>query len=198
MSLDSSAASAAPAPVTVVVTRLVAPGREADFERWQERISRAAMASPGHLGVTVLRPQSEERLEYVVIFRFDGYDNLRVWMGSATRRALLAESKSFTLSDPEIQVLEGLEGWFSLPRRAQPAARYKIAVVSCLAIYPQVQVFGPLVGWLAGGLPGWLQSLLVTALVSIATPYAIMPAFVTLFWWWLYPEPAEKGAPERR
>ena len=43
-------------PVTVTIERRVAPGREADFEHWANRLTQAATEFPGFLGAGLLRP----------------------------------------------------------------------------------------------------------------------------------------------
>ena len=73
----------------------------------------------------------------------------------------------------------------------------KLSVLSCIAIYPQVQVFGWFVAWTAPGLPGLVQALVVTALISVATTYAVMPWLTGALAGWLYPEDGAGQGAER-
>ena len=66
-------------PVTVSVSRKVIAGKEKEYEQWLGGISKAGAKYPGHLGVNVLRPCSATKGEYVVIYRFDSYENARRW-----------------------------------------------------------------------------------------------------------------------
>ena len=50
MTQDDQAGSNAGLPVTVVVVRHPAPGREAELDAWAHGIVAAAEAFPGHLG----------------------------------------------------------------------------------------------------------------------------------------------------
>ena len=77
-------------PVTVVVTRRVKAGREADYEAWLARLLAAAAELPGYLGTTVQRPTSGSRT-YTSIFRFATVDELRRFEASELRRAALRE-----------------------------------------------------------------------------------------------------------
>lgn len=72
--------------VTAVISHYVRPGREQGYEEWLHGISQIARKFEGHNGITVLRPQSGSRAEYVIILRFDNYKNLCQWMRSPERQ----------------------------------------------------------------------------------------------------------------
>ena len=83
------------------------------------------------MGTNVVRPQPEIRPEYVVIFRFDGYENLKTWMTSNDREYWLARVRPSIASDPQIQQISGIEACFSIPGRAlQTPPRYKMALLT--------------------------------------------------------------------
>ena len=66
-------------PVTVVISRKVRPGKEAEFEAWLHGVCGDALRFPGHMGVNVLKPTEAGSREYVLIFRFDSYAHLAAW-----------------------------------------------------------------------------------------------------------------------
>jgi len=72
--------------VTVVTTRRVKPGREADFEVWLEGIGAEAARFPGLVGRRITRPADHDHPEYVIVFKFDSYPHLRAWTESPARR----------------------------------------------------------------------------------------------------------------
>jgi uncharacterized protein len=90
--LDGQApAGARPAsdePVTVLYSRRVRPGREADFEAWARGIVAAARQFPGHLGASVLDAPGSR--EYHILFSFADRRSLRAWLDSGERRRWLA------------------------------------------------------------------------------------------------------------
>jgi hypothetical protein len=73
-------------PVTLTVSRRVKRGREAEYETWLKGINQVAASFPGFCGVNVIRPSSNGQGEYVSIFRFDSYTNLKAWEESEIRR----------------------------------------------------------------------------------------------------------------
>ena len=64
-------------PVTVVVSRRAAPGRESDLEAWFSGVVDAAGQFPGHLGAEVYRPAPPENLDHVLVFRFATHSDLQ-------------------------------------------------------------------------------------------------------------------------
>jgi uncharacterized protein len=91
--------------VTVVISQLVKSGCEDAYEAWVKDIVSVARTYIGHLGTNVIRPQPGVRPEYVIIFRFDNYENLKRWMESRDREYWLNQGKSLVQSDPYIQQL---------------------------------------------------------------------------------------------
>src|SRR5688572_11746834 len=96
-------------PVTVVVTRRVKPGREADYEKWLASLIDDAKSLPGYLGTSVQRPGPSGPREYTSIFRFDGVEHLRRFEESDLRRRALAEVGAFVEADATWTELTGLE-----------------------------------------------------------------------------------------
>lgn len=101
--------------VTVVISQLVKAECENAYEAWLKDITSVARTYLGHLGTNVIRPQLGVRNEYVIIFRFDNYENLKVWMTSRDREYWLNQAQSLVESDPYVQQICGLEAWFSIP-----------------------------------------------------------------------------------
>jgi antibiotic biosynthesis monooxygenase (ABM) superfamily enzyme len=176
-------------PVTIAVSRRVKPGCEAEFEEIIAGITKAAMTFDGHLGTNIFRPINSADPEYLVIFKFDRMSNLRRWQESEVRRKWLARAETLTLCPPVIQILTGLETWFTLSTQQAivPPPRYKIALVTWLAVFPLISVINMLFGSVLNQLPLPLRSLVLTvALVSLMT-YVIMPQMTRVFARWLYP-----------
>jgi uncharacterized protein len=199
--------------VTVVTSRRVLPGREAEFEVWLDGIGRAAAAFPGMMGRRILRPRTaasnaaltarsapkartsfdvnsvHDQPDYVVVFKFDSYTHLRAWTESAERRAWLAKVEPLVTDPFRETILTGLERWFTLPGQPNlpPPTRFRMATVTLLVVYPLSYGLNALLGsWLAP-LPGPLRSLTVSVLMIILLTWVVMPRATRLFRRWLYP-----------
>jgi antibiotic biosynthesis monooxygenase (ABM) superfamily enzyme len=193
MAAAPSQPSTADEPLTVVSARRVRPGREAEFEVWLEGIGNVAKVFPGFLGRSIVRPSENEQGEYVTVFKFDKYANLKRWTESAERREWLEKVRPLCLDDLREHVLTGLERWFTLPARpgALPPPRHKMAAVTLLALYPMGIGLNVLLGPVLAPLPMPLRALVVSASMVLLATYVVMPRMARLFQRWLYPPSAK-------
>ena len=178
-------------PVTAVASRRVKPGREQEFEEWVAGIFASANRFPGYLGSEVLRPGDDPEDDvYRIIFRFDHASNLRAWQDSDERRRWLDKSRPLLHKEEKVDVLTGLETWFTLPSRPAepPPPRYKMAVVTWLAVVPVVFIMFSLFGQWLNLLPAWLRTLVFSAVTVTLMTYLVMPRMTRLFACWLYPD----------
>jgi uncharacterized protein len=63
-------------PVTVIVKRIAKKDKIKEFEEWLLGISKEVSRQEGSMGIDIIRPIDKSKLEYVVIFRFNNYENL--------------------------------------------------------------------------------------------------------------------------
>ena len=176
-------------PVTGVASRRIEPGREEEFEAWISGILGTVKGFPGYLGSDVLRPSgSETDDEYSILYRFDHASNLKRWEESDERRRWLDKAGPL-VREQTVRRLTGLETWFTLPsREGQPAPpRYKMAIVTWLAVFPTVLIIFTLFGPLLNLLPTVLRTLLFTLTMVTLMTYLIMPRMTRIFSFWLYP-----------
>lgn len=175
-------------PVTVVVSRLVKPGCEQAYEQWIKGITQEAMKFEGHLGIHVIRPPTDTYPEYVLIFKFDQYANLKKWIDSEVRQQWLEKSEHLVQENPKVQILRGMEAWFTLPgRQIKPPPRYKMAIILWLAVFTLLNIVPPLLAPIIGGLPPILRLLITSAIMVWLMTYLVMPFLTKLFYRWLYP-----------
>jgi antibiotic biosynthesis monooxygenase (ABM) superfamily enzyme len=181
-------------PVTVCVRQHVKRGREREFEAWLAGVGHAAAQFEGHQGLNVLRPSRSASPEYVYIFRFDSYAHLQRWETSPECHAWVQRPGELTEGKGTKQVLTGLEYWFTLPAMPglPPPPRYKMVLVTLLAIYPLstllTTMFSP---WLLR-LPPLPRGLTVSVALVLLMTYVVMPRLTRLFAHWLYP-PAQRA-----
>ena len=90
---------------TVIVSRKVILGREAELERWMQRVHSAATMQPGYLSDDHQPPDSRHPNEWVVTYQFTDTDALEAWLASPLRRKLIAEGRELIESDARHQVL---------------------------------------------------------------------------------------------
>jgi len=175
--------------VTVVTSRRVKPGCEAEFERWLEGIGAVAARFPGYLARHVTRPQDHEHPEYVIVFRFSNVAALRAYTESAERKEWLEKVKPLVLDDFKETALTGLETWFTLPGRPgqPPPPRYKMAAVTLLVVYPLSMGLSAALLPFLRGVPAPAQSLVMSVVMIFLMTWVLMPRATWLFRKWLFP-----------
>ncbi|MGW1627085.1 antibiotic biosynthesis monooxygenase [Streptomyces sp. NPDC002172] len=150
--------------VTVVVTRVVAAGKEEEFAQWADDVDRAAAGFAGHLGAVRLR--DGQGLHHLV-YRFDSAEHLDAWERSDTRNELLRRGNR--ISDPRSSRSADLAPWFTLQRRDVPP-RWKRFMTTWAAAYPCLLTIATLLKLLFPGLPQSaalaVNSFVLTALLT--------------------------------
>jgi uncharacterized protein len=187
-------------PVTTTVTRRVKPGHEPFYESFLEGIIADAARFPGHLGVEVFRPAAASTGEYRVVYRFDTSEHLDAWLHSDERAAWLERAEPHVVGPMRMQVLTGLETWFTLPDRPgiPPPPPYKMALLTWVTIFPLITivviVLEPLLERLA-----LVPRLAVTTAVTVPImTWLVMPRVTRLLRGWLYPDGLERSASRDR
>jgi len=178
-------------PITLVISEIVELNRIDEYEEWTKGINHAAQNFNGFLGVEVIRPRVDGHPEYVVIVKFDNYDNFRNWMTSPIYHKWL-ESSSGLVSSRAVQELpDGLEMWFSLPNKKlrgnlEPPY-YKKVVLGTLAVYPLILFANALLYPFTKDWNQFLGLFISVVLVSALLTYPVMPWLTKLLRFWLYP-----------
>ncbi|WP_258040718.1 hypothetical protein [Pseudanabaena sp. BC1403] len=175
--------------VTVTIARRVKPECKDEFEAFLTGVTNACGQFSGYLGSNVFRSVNADDPEYRIIFKFDRLSNLRLWEASTEREQWFAIAELLTVSPPQIQVLTGLETWFTLPGKPAiaPPPRHKMALVTWLAVFPLITIISAVFQQFLGMLPLVLRVAVVTAIAVPTMTYLLMPQMTRLFAWWLYP-----------
>lgn len=174
-------------PVTAIASRRVKSGKEQEFEEWVSGILGAAAGFPGYLGSNIIRPRDDDD-EFQIVFKFDHASNLKRWERSKERRAWLRRVQPL-VHEENVRVLTGLETWFTLPSRpGEPAPpRYKMAVITWIAVFPLASAIFAITQPVLGGLPSVIRTLVFTIIMVSLMTYVVMPRMTRLFSFWLYP-----------
>lgn len=171
-------------PVKIVLERRVLPGGEERFDQWVKRFMETASRFPGLEGSSILT--SGPRGEYFILLRFASLADLEHWQGSQEVNALIKEADTLSVAPDQAHVKTGFETWFTLPGIPAPPIvppRWKMAVVTWLALLPQVIILSFLI---PAGLPFLLDAAVSTAIPVAILTWVIMPRLTRLLYQWLY------------
>ena len=179
-------------PVTVLITRRPRKSNQKEFERALSDTIDAALEFPGHLGVTVLKPQPGESSDYRIIVKFASQADYQRWCRSNEATHWFKILNRLEEKPPNLEVMTGIETWFAVDSSASrpmiPPPRYKMATVTWLAIFVLIVIINLLFGSFLASLSMLLRSFVLTVgLVGLMT-YVVMPRMTRLFSWWLYPK----------
>ncbi|MFD7782772.1 antibiotic biosynthesis monooxygenase [Streptomyces nojiriensis] len=94
------------AEVTAIIAQKVLPGREREYETWQQDVNAAAAEYDGYLGVEVT-PPTPLQPEWVVVYRYDSIPHLQAWINSSTRQGLLEVGDEYLDGPGTQQVVSG-------------------------------------------------------------------------------------------
>jgi uncharacterized protein len=182
-------------PVTLVVTRRAKAGKTEEFERWLDDFIHEAMKFEGHLGVNIIRPPNISSPEYVIILRFDNFENLAKWENSEIRKKWIERGKAVLEGKAKVEKQTGLEFWFTpgldnnlsavLERQQQQPPRYKMAIVVTGIIFILSSILIPQVEQATVGLPILLSTFVGVAIMVLLMTYVVMPSVTKLLRPWL-------------
>ncbi|MFD5539295.1 antibiotic biosynthesis monooxygenase [Streptomyces sp. NPDC127079] len=175
--------------VTAVVSHTVRPGREQDFERWQDKVLRAQQKYHGFMGSDLIAPVADIQDHWVVVFRFDTREHLDQWLQSDVRRKLLDEGCDYFADYDVRKIASAFSGWFPFGEGEQAGVppNWKQAMSVLLALYPTVMVLNLTVGRALthAGVAGYL-GLYISNVLSVALlTWLLMPLVVNralAFW----------------
>ncbi|MGD0780907.1 MAG: hypothetical protein ABR954_09080 [Dehalococcoidales bacterium] len=172
-------------PVTIVVSRMVFPGHEKEYEDWVKKLADAAKESPGNTGVTILIPSKGQTGLHHVVMYFKDEKSMHQWETSYIRQKLSHEADAFSRKTRQEQT--GLETWFSIPECPELEAPppWKMAIVTFLAVYVLSIIIVQILGLLK--LNFYVESILVAGLLVGILTWVVMPVLSRyVFRKWLY------------
>jgi len=175
--------------VTAVVTRIVKPGCEEELEKALQAFVQRTLNIPGQLGIHVLRPTPGGReREYGILRRYANRKSMDAFYSSTTFLDWNRSVESLVEGSGTREVVTGLEAWFTAPGRPIiPPARWKMATVTLVGVFP-LSYFLPIVLHpVIGNLPRWASVLVVAAGVVGCLTWLVMPMLSRWFRFWLHP-----------
>jgi uncharacterized protein len=185
-------------PVTVIVKRIAKKDKTKEFEEWLSGISKEFSRQDGSMGIDIIRPTNgnKSKSEYVIIFRFNTYENLENWEKSAIRNEWLQKSWELAEANYDVQKLSGLEFWFTPYLKDEsspivplnPPPRHKMVIVTIpvisvllLILVPQIHVLTEMLL-----IPYAIRLVIAITIIVLLMTYVIMPLLTKLLRFWLY------------
>lgn len=188
--------STAREPVTVIITRRIRRGHEAEYEALLLQLQQEARQLPGYLGVTTQRPPPGGPPEYVSVVRWDSVEALRGFEHSSLRARFLERVQRVSEADAVWQEMTGLEFWFTPPPGTvvpQPS-KARMALLLIGTVYTLVLLVGTLLGEVLVHLPFEVPmalKLLATITIQVLLmTWFVMPWLTRRLAAWIYPRRA--------
>jgi antibiotic biosynthesis monooxygenase (ABM) superfamily enzyme len=187
-------------PVTVIVKRIAKKDKIKEFEEWLSGVSKEVSRQEGNMGIDIIKPtpniSNKSKPEYVIIFRFNTYQNLDKWEKSPIRHEWLQKGRKLAESDYDVQKMTGLEFWFTpyfndesspmIP--LQPPPRYKMVIVTIpvisillLTLVPQIHFLTEMLS-----IPFPIRLVIALTITVLLMTYVIMPLLTKLLKPWLF------------
>ncbi len=180
-------------PASATISQRIEPACEQAYEALLVGIHDEAKKFGGFLRREVIKSTVGNHLEYNHVIHFEDEAHLHRWEHSPERHAWLSRMSSMAVHTTPLQVLTGLETWFTLSpdKPIVPPPRYKMAIVTWLAIFPLIIFVSYVTPPIFDDLPVIARTVAVTAVVVPLMTYVVMPRMTRLFRRWLYPEGAK-------
>ncbi|KGD89269.1 antibiotic biosynthesis monooxygenase [Achromobacter sp. RTa] len=174
--------SSVSAPVTMLVTRHIAPERYGDFLSWMRQGEILAAGFPGFLGSGVLQPP-EGGDQYQIVLRFADEPSLGRWENSLPRRMWLERGAALVRAS-HARRASGTDGWFAPASSAPP--RWKQAIAIWLAYFPVLLVFSILASEHLSVLPVFWRVLVTSLALTPVMVFVCIPTVSRVLRRWLH------------
>ena len=171
-----------------------------EFEEWLSGISKEVSRQEGSMGIDIIKPTpnigNKSKPEYVIIFRFNTYENLDKWEKSPIRHEWLQKGRKLAESNYDVQKMTGLEFWFTpysndesspmIP--LQPPPRYKMVIVTIPVISILLMTLVPQIHFLTEmlSIPFPIRLVIALTITVLLMTYVIMPLLTKLLKPWLF------------
>lgn len=94
---------------TAVTHTRVRDGQDGVFEAWQTRMNDVISRFDGFVSREVLPPNPPDQLDWVIIQRFEGPEELKAWLESSERAEMLAQIRPALMGEDAVNVFVGHE-----------------------------------------------------------------------------------------
>lgn len=164
------------------------PGCDQAYEDLVRAMLQEAARFPGYLSAAVIPPRVVGE-DFQIIQRFATQADLDRWHDSEVSAVWHERLRAVAETDPDYHLLTGLEVWFApklMPAGGRPK-RWRMAVVTWIAIFPLASLALWALSPLVAPLPYLGRMAVVTAIVVLAMTYGVMPRLSRWLAWWTSP-----------
>ncbi|ANN66088.1 antibiotic biosynthesis monooxygenase [Bordetella bronchialis] len=189
----SAPAVSTPAPVTMLITRHIAPERYSDFLAWLRQGEILAAGFPGFLGSGVLQPP-EGGDQYQIVLRFHDEASLARWENSLPRRMWLERGRGL-VRESQVHRATGMDAWFGPQKSAPP--RWKQAFSIWVVYCPSLLLFNVLFQEQLASLSLFWRVVVTTSTMSPILSFFLIPFISRVLRGWLYPRARPRRVPAR-
>ncbi len=175
----------------MVWSRRARRGAETALEETIDALTRAMAQAHGYQGAVTMRPQPGHPPIFTIVAHFASQADLDVWTSSEIRGRLFAQAEQVSVGGLNVQQAAGLEAWFQLPGSpiVLPPARYKMAAITWLAIFPLLVVANLTAAALLPRVPPLVRLVPVSLILIALMTWFVMPQMTKWFRFWLFPAP---------
>lgn len=192
--VSASAQRVLEAPVKIVLSRRPKPGAREPFEAWVKELLALAARTAVVEGSSVLTASDGECF---ILLRFADARAQARFESSPLVHEHLSRGEALATASDDVQRSSGLETWFTLPGTAARAAappRWKMALVTWLALMPQVIALGFVI---PASVPFLAKVALSTAIPVCLLTWVVMPALTVWLRGWLFASEAPRSSTSR-
>lgn len=171
-------------PIHVAITRRVKPGCEPAFEESLRTFFQESLDHPGVLGVHLISPPpGSKSSEYGVLRTFSNEHERDAFYHSDLFERWQTHVAQLTEGERTYRELHGLEAWFRTPGAP---ARWKMALLTWLGVWPTSLLVATFLGPRLLNLPAVVSSAVIAAVIVVCLTWIVMPALVKLLHSWLH------------
>ena len=170
-------------PIHVAITRKVKPGSVAAFEESLREFFQDSLDRRGVLGVHIISPpRGSNTREYGILRTFRDDKERDAFYRSDLFERWQKHVAELTEGERTYRELHGLEAWF---RNPDSPARWKMALVTWLGVWPTSWIVGTLIAPHLDNFPSFLNAAIIGAVIVLGLTWIVMPLLVKVFHSWL-------------
>lgn len=157
------------APAHLVISRVMRPGHEDDYDGWAGRVVAAAQAQAAF--ASAVRLDQAGGLHHLLL-QFGSVPALRAWTEAWAYRRLAGEADSFSVALDQQHA--GATVRFDLPSDAA-AKKWKTALITWIGVVPTLLILSTAIRWAFPAMPRLAQQILSSILLTATLTWIILP-----------------------
>lgn len=174
-------------PVTLAVTDHVPIEAKGRYEVLVEELHQLFAAQDGFMSVDIVRHNRPHQVEYTILSRWSDEAAAVLWRQNEIISEKLSQIEAITGGTAQVVEAIGLGLWVDHAEGADPnlPPAWKRTAMSVVAVYPMLMLLMVLSTPIIGGLPQYLQVLIIVVVLSTLLTWPIMPWLSNVLRPWL-------------